>query len=201
MAVQFVDPAVSLAKFDQEVAHYRELSAEYERRGWFLVEAAYPVVFVVMASAKLQPPALVTGVLFDYTNYDAEPPSVRLVDPFTREPFLAGQLPTTLNQSHPGEAVQIPGINGAAMQLQRVQPLMQAARPDEVPFLCVTGVREYHDHPGHTGDVWELHRAQGAGRLVRLLELVHRYGIEPIQDYSVQLVPQIAFEFGNPPPA
>ena len=80
------------------------------------------------------------------------------------------------------------------------QPYMQAHHPDEIPFLCLAGVREYHDHPAHSGDVWELHRRGGAGRLVRLLEIVDRYGLSPIAGLNVQLVPQVSFNYGTPPP-
>jgi hypothetical protein len=66
------------------------------------------------------------------------------------------------------------------------QPLMQAEAGD-IPFLCIAGVREYHAHPAHSGDLWELHRESGAGRLIRLLDLIHRYGVEPISDYQIQL--------------
>lgn len=78
---------------------------------------------------------------------------------------------------------------------------MQADGPNEVPFLCLAGVREYHEHPAHSGDVWELHRTEGAGRLVRLLEIVSKYGVEPIVSLQVQLIPKITgFSFGTPPP-
>jgi hypothetical protein len=138
-------------------------------------------------------------VLFDYTNYDAEPPSVKLVNPFTREPYFAKDLPTTLNRSVPAQTIEFPGVAGANLQMQAVQPLMQAQTPDEVPFLCIAGVREYHEHPGHSGDAWELHRKSGAGRLVRLLEVIHKYGVEPLRGFSVNLVPQVGFEYAQPP--
>jgi Predicted metal binding domain/Protein of Unknown function (DUF2604) len=197
-ARQYVDPAVSLAKYDQEIASFRHLQEEYRRRGWFLIEAEFPEVFVVMASVTTKPPAVVTGVLFDFTNYDAEPPSVRLVDPFTREAYRANELPTALNRAMTAQAFEMPGLP-AQLQMRAAQPLMQAHTPEEVPFLCIAGVREYHNHPGHSGDVWELHRAAGAGKLVRLLDIIHHYGVEPIRGYAVQLVPQVGFEFGEPP--
>jgi len=72
--------------------------------------------------------------------------------------------------------------------------------PDESPFLCLAGIREYHSHPAHSGDLWELRRASGAGRLVSLLEVIHRYSIEPITGFGVQLVPQNGLNYGPPPP-
>jgi Predicted metal binding domain/Protein of Unknown function (DUF2604) len=196
---QFVDPAVSLAKFDQEVADFRTLEEEYRARGWFLLEAEFPQVVVLLGTPALRPPALVCGVRFDYTNYDAQPPSVALVDPFTGEPYIAERLPTALNRALPAQAVQLPGLPQGNLEMRGAQPLMQAASPADIPFLCIAGVREYHEHPGHSGDTWELHRASGAGRLVRLLEIIHRYGVEPIRGYGVNLVPQVGFDYGEPP--
>ena len=200
-AAQYVDPAVSHGRFDAELAEYVQMRREYEAKGWLLVEATFPTVFIVLASPKLKPPAIVTGVLFDYSNYDNEPPSVRLVNPLTRIPYKGRELPTALNRAMPGQAMQLPGMPpGANLQMQVAQPLMQAHDPEDIPFLCIAGVREYHEHPAHTGDAWELYRSTGAGRLVRLLEVIHRYGVEPIQDYAIQLVPQIGgFQAGSPP--
>jgi hypothetical protein len=193
MVTQFVDPNVSLGKFNEELADYRELESEYRRRGWFLLDASYPLVRILLAAPQLKPPAIVTAVSFDFSNYDAEPPSVKLVDPFSGAPYLARDLPTSLNRSvGMKQALALPGFPGGALRLNQLQPLMQAQSPDDVPFLCMAGVREYHEHPAHSGDSWELHRTAGAGRLVRLLDIITRYGVEPIQTYSVQLVPQVA---------
>lgn len=199
---QYTDPEVSRRKFDREISEYRSLANEFRKRGWFLVDAEYPHVFVVMASPKLAPSAIVTGVTFDYTNYDAAPPSVRLVHPFTGEPYKGSELPTPLMRALPEQKIQLAGgAEGASpLALQAQQPLMQAHTPDEIPFLCLAGVREYHEHPAHNGDVWELHRASGAGRLVRLLEIISRYGVDPISSYGVQLVPKLGFAFGPSPP-
>lgn len=134
-------------------------------------------------------------MLFDYSDYDVQPPSVRLADPFTREPYTAAQLPTTLKREIELDAPPIPGLAmppgaiGARMVQQ--QPLMQQYGPDDVPFLCLAGVREYHEHSAHSGDRWELHRRTGAGRLVRLLEVIDTYGVRPINGYGINLVPQI----------
>jgi hypothetical protein len=69
---------------------------------------------------------------------------------------------------------------------------MQAAKPEDIPFLCIAGVREYHEHPAHSGDAWELHRQAGAGRLVRLLEVIDTYGVRPISAYNIELVPRVS---------
>lgn len=201
MVAQYVDPAVSRAKFDREVAEYRALEADYRARGWLLLHAVFPEILVVMAAPRLKPPAIVTGVQFDYTNYDAAPPSMRLVDPFTAQPYLFKDLPTGLRRTLPGQPFALPGMPlGQQVLLNQQVPLMQAHGPEEIPFLCLAGVREYHEHPAHNGDAWELHRAGGAGRLVRLLDIVHKYGIAPLTGYAVQLTPQIAgFESAEAP--
>jgi Predicted metal binding domain len=198
MAVQFAEPAVSVAKFEEEIADFEGLADEYRRKGWFLLDATFPRVLVAFAAPQLNPPAIVCGAQIDYSNYDAEPPSVQLVNPFTREPYLAQELPTSLNRAVPAQAMDLPGMPGQ-FQIQGAQPLMQSYGPDSIPFLCIAGVREYHQHPAHSGDAWELHRAAGAGRLVRLLEVIHTYGVKPLTGYSVNLVPQVGLESGQPP--
>lgn len=200
MADQYADRSVSLAKFEREVAEYRLHSNDYLRRGWILVEAEFPRIVVMFAAVKLTPLAIVLAVEFDYTNYDAAPPSVKLVKPFSWEPYTTKELPTALNRALPPRQVQLPGIPpDQRMEMTTVQAYMQSYGPDEIPFLCVQGVREYHEHPAHSGDLWELHRASGAGNFVRILEIIYRYGIEPIAGYGVQLVPQIRLNFGPPP--
>ncbi len=200
MPVQYTDPDVSLIKFDREIAEYRACGEEYRRRGWILAEVEFPRVLVIFAAPKLKPAAIVMGVTFDFANYDAAPPSVRIVNPFTGEPYKLKELPNPLMRTLPTQEISIPGLPAEQkMMVGAQQPYMQAYGPDEIPFLCLAGVREYHDHPGHSGDLWELHRASGAGRLVRLLEVIYRYGIEPIAGFGVQLVPQVGLNYGPPP--
>lgn len=199
--VQFVDPAVSRVKFERELDEYREHESDYRQRGWFITDVVFPRILVVLAAPQLKPPALVMGVSFDYTNYDAMPPSVSIVNPFTGMPFALKELPSPLNRGLANQELQLPGLpQEARMVIQQAQPLMQGYGPDDIPFLCLAGVREYHQHPAHSGDAWELHRLSGAGRFVRLLEIIHRYGVAPITGYGVNLVPQIGFAFGPPPP-
>ncbi len=183
---QYVDARVSRRKFGREIREFRARAVDYRARGWFLVDASFPKCVIVMAAAQITPPAIVTGVAFDYTNYDAIPPSVQLVNPFTFEPYLAKDLPIRLDRDMTPEnaAIQLPP---GMPQPKFLQPYMQWQSPDEIPFLCIAGVREYHEHPAHSGDAWELHRASGAGRLIRLLTIISRYGPEAVSQYQSQV--------------
>ena len=200
---QFADPAVSRRKFDMEIAEFRSHADEYRRRGWLLAEAEFPHALVILATAKTQLISILCGVWFDYSNYDAAPPSVRLVHPLTREPYKWSELPTRLPRMPAppaaGEAAQAlpPGV--AQAQPVVPIPLMQAYGDDDIPFLCLAGVREYHEHPAHSGDHWLSHRTFGAGRLVRLLEVISKYGLETIHGFEVQMTPTIRFLIGVPP--
>jgi len=169
---QVVDPKVSRAKFDREVAAYRGLEATYRKRGWLLLEAEFPVAAVVV----------------DFTDYDLQPLSVRFVDPFTRERLLASNVPFQMLRRPPMPGVQPEAI--AALMQQGAVPLLhmlQANKPDDYPFICLPGIREYHDNPAHTGDSWLLHRGSGEGSLAFILEKIWIYGVEPLSTYQVQV--------------
>ncbi len=185
-----VDPAVSRAKFDREVSRYRELEDEHIRRGWFLIKAEYPKVFVVFGAPQLQPPALVFGALLDFKDYDLWPPSVKLVDPFTREPYKNKDLPRRLLRQ---AAMPDDSALAGPFQLVQQQDLMVAHDQEDVPFLCIPGVREYHEHPAHSGDSWLLRRGTGEGTLHFLLEQIYKYGIQPIATYNVVMQPTIQY--------
>ena len=196
---QYVDPSVSRTKFEREIDDYRALESDYRARGWFLVKAEWPVVVVVLASNQTKPPAIVAAVQFDYSNYDAEPPSVRFIDPFSGRLLPFNELPTRLPRGVPGQEMPMPVLGGPKVQVMMAQDLVQAHSPEDIPFLCVPGVKEYHDHPGHSGDPWEVHRSAGEGRLVRLLEVISKYGLEPVKGFHVNLVPQVTFSVSEPP--
>ena len=99
-------------------------------------------------------PVITACVHVDYTNYDLWPPSVTFVDPCTRQPT--------------SPAVRAPQTEAAGVRDALVDGHPETGRP----FLCLPGVREYHQHPQHTGDDWLLHRAAGAGRLAVLCERI-----------------------------
>ena len=198
---QAVDPGVSRAKFAREVERYRAQEAVHRRQGWLMLDATFPEVFVVFAATKPKPAALVAGVVIDFTDYDLRPPSVRFVDPFTREPLKAKDLGFRMTRRLAGAPPQLMVMPGMAPQVvPATQDLIQANGPDEEPFLCLPGIREYHDNPAHTGDSWLLHRASGEGSLAFLLDKIWTYGVNPITDYAWQLQVQV-LGFMPPQPA
>jgi Predicted metal binding domain len=192
LVAQVVDPEVSRAKFDREVAAYRQLEATYQKRGWLLLGAKFPEVVVAFAATKLRPAPIVAAVVVDFTDYDLQPPSVRLVDPFTREKLLANNVTFSMLRRPP-----MPGVapDTVATMIQQgsvpLTNLLQSNRPDDYPFICLPGVREYHDNPAHTGDSWLLHRGSGEGSLAFILEKIWVYGVDPISTFQLQAAVQV----------
>lgn len=197
-----VDPNVSRAKFERELLEYRLQEDEYLRRGWWLLKAEFPEVFVVFANPKLKPvAAVIFGAVINFENYDLWAPSVKLVDPFTREPYKYNELPTKLLRrkiiQQPAPAGMPNTRPGQMLQIAQDTPLMMAHSPEEIPFLCLPGIREYHEHPGHSGDSWLLHRNSGEGTLYFILDNLYQYGVLPINSFGIQM--QITLNQGEPP--
>jgi hypothetical protein len=65
-------------------------------------------------------------------KFDAEPPTVAMLDPQTRE-----ELP--LERWTPGVPHSIHPVTGK-------------------PFVCLQGTAEYHSHPSHLQDSWDRYR-------------------------------------------
>jgi hypothetical protein len=189
-----VDPAVSRRKFDREVTAFRAREEEYRGRGWWLQKAAFPIAMVAFAAPQLRPAPLVFGARLDFTNYDLWAPSVQVVDPFTHVPYTMAELPSKFaRKTQAPEGLTAPGP-------EEVSFLMQAWAPNEIPFLCLPGVREYHENPGHTGDPWLLHRKGGEGTLFFILDQLHRYGIAPINGHAFNLnIVMTGFTVGGVP--
>lgn len=179
-----VEPSVARAKFERELEEYRKIEHERRRHGCWLLEVSYPEVLVAFVAAHLRPPAVLFGALLDFTNYDLWAPSVTLVNPLTAEPLKMREIPVQLRMVRKiQQQVEVPGLG--MMTQEGEQPLLQAELPDEVPFFCIPGVREYHEHPGHSADDWLDHRGQGEGTLYFLLEKLYHYGVAPIKGYQI----------------
>lgn len=195
---QVVDPQVSYAKFDREVEWLRRYEMAQRQRGLLLIEAAFPRVVIAVCVPQVRPYVLLFGVIIDYTNWDVEPPSVRLIDPFTFRPLVARELSTWMkrrvNVGAPDFTPAVPQVSDEQVAPGRApapvagapvqeSAILQWSGPDDFPFLCLAGVLEYHEHPAHTGDSWWLHRTTGAGSLSHLLNVFHSYAIAPITGF------------------
>lgn len=186
-----LDPLVARAKFDNEVSAFREIECTYSKRGIWLVRAEYPEVFIVFGAPNTMPLRLLAfGAVIDFTNYDLWPPSVRLVDPITQVPYKGGELPPQAMLLRRQSAVA-PAVAGATENGPNLGRFMVWLLPDEVPFLCHPGIREYHEHPAHTGDSWLLHRTSGEGRLCRIIEILYQYGSSKMIGLQFQVAPAL----------
>ncbi len=150
-----VPPEVSRRKLDRELSQWESVRDSYRRRGYWIIDRrdmAVDVAFVASLPLLRPIPALVAIARFDFSNYDIWPPSIRFVD-LTGERDAAPLIP-------PVETDEAGGIRNLVLD----HPTLKR------PFVCIAGVREYHDHPEHSGDLWLVRRSSGAGRLAVICE-------------------------------
>lgn len=160
----------------------------WHKQGIWILRSEYPIVFVAILTPQPVPafPAVLAAVHIDFTDYDVRPPSVRFVDPFTERYLTAAEIRWPFFKAN--EVVQGSADNPikAMQQVSYVQSFNH-----ERPFLCVPGVREYHDCSGHSGDSWFLHRGTKPNVLVHLLTMLQRYGSGAVGGVNYQVVAQI----------
>jgi hypothetical protein len=178
-----VDPAVSTAKLDQQLTDWEANAETYRQRGWLLLDhrgleldIGFMSRLPIGSPAGL--PAIPLCVRINFDNYDIWAPSVILIDAMTREP-----------------------IAEAPFKALDFRPQGRPLRPGELPensligphpihdrvFLCKRGVREYHDHPEHTGDDWLLYRGQGLGTLSAICTMLWRLVARNISGFDVHV--------------
>jgi Predicted metal binding domain len=198
-----VDPQVSRRKFERELTNFRRIEDYYLSRGIWLLKAEFPQFFFVLATPNANPKMVPYGILVDFTDYDEHPLSVRFVDPFTRKVLSLKEIPGNLygnRVTHFPRSRQIISPVDGGMRTEIV-PLLQAFGENGVPFICLPGVREYHDNPGHSGDSWFLHRRTGEGTLHFILDNLWKYGVEKVQGpgAQIQIVMSGLLSSGLPP--
>lgn len=168
---QYVDLKVTKSKFDLEFNKFSQSKEIQRKRGIILLEAEFPNIFIAFSITTLKPAPIAFAVKINFDNYDFEPPSVVFVNPFTLEPIallkdIGIVFPRKIDNSLLPQAL-----------------LQQNER--KLPFICFPGVREYHNHPAHTGDSWFLHRSIGGeGSLGFIIDKLYEYGISSIVSYQ-----------------
>jgi hypothetical protein len=188
IAKQVVDPEVSQTKFSHELSGFRLLEHEWRKKGILLLKSDFPEIQLAFIAPQLKPLAVAFAVSIDFTNYDVEPPSVKFIDPLTGLLVTTKEIYVRFFQA--GEMIEsmhpIPGMPQIQLQ-QPPRPILMGGL-DENPFLCIPGVREYHNHPAHTGDPWLLHRTQGEGTLAFIIDQLYNHSIPFIRGYNINMV-------------
>ncbi len=180
-----VDPQVNRMKFDRELGRLIDQRSILEARGIFVLSStAFPCVDVVIVprhplsvaipplpgtqlppgvQLPSPPPGLPAGATtmmliaieipslavrafkarFDLTDYDLRAPSLEFRDPWTD---------ALLPYATMFRAVEYEEQRKAHLVLLDDHPTTHK------PFLCLRGIREYHEHPQHSGDDWMLYR-------------------------------------------
>jgi hypothetical protein len=140
-----MDPAVSLKKFERDVARLREDADELTRSlGWELKPAEQPILDVVF---KHQRSSRRVGFRFRFENWAEAAPSLTLFDPESGELLPWEKWPQgvwAVGNPHPTTGK---------------------------PFLCLPGIYEYHIHPSHLNDPWSNYSGRES---YKLGHLVHR---------------------------
>ena len=163
-----LEPQVNRAKYDEGVSTLVAQQAALEARGVFLLSSTrFPYVELLFAPRHpVQIPMFAPPVLnlpqgsvitpevpslaarafkahFDLTDFDLRAPSLEFRDPWTDQLVVYGQMSPAFEFD----------------QERKNQLVLLGEHPNtHKPFLCLRGIREYHEHPQHAGDDWLLYR-------------------------------------------
>jgi hypothetical protein len=194
-----LDPGVERRKFDREVALLEKNAARLQALGAWVVRKERPeidVMFVPRVPLRVlvpiaKRPGLLTpqtyqaveypaisgrafGVRVDLRGYDQAAPSITFRDPWSWDLSAYAALP----------------IGQLADDPKKPQIVLLDGHPTvKRPFLCLRGVREYHEHPQHDGDDWAMYRS--ATNVYVLVERIARIGLSAVR-------PQVVLAFGAP---
>jgi hypothetical protein len=172
--MQTIDQKVSEAKFRQELDAFKANENLHRKRGIFLINSSFPDALFLFTAPQLLPAPIVFAVRVNFNNYDLEAPSLRFINPFTLENLSLAPVPFLRSIIGENNTVSYQGL----------------AQKDDtgLPFLCIPGIREYHNHPAHTGDSWLLHRMKGGeGTMGFILDKLYEYGIVSLSAFKMQI--------------
>lgn len=176
MSEVLMDTNVSRIKFNREVESLLNIQSALRKRGWIIESTIYPIVRVTFLATGVTPPVAAITVDVDFTNYNICAPSVRFLHPVQFTPLYIPAL----------RKLQ----NGTTQNL-----MIQEHQKTKEPFLCLPGTYQYHIHPQHDGDLWDMHRYSGEGTLYFILEHIWQYCINSIRAYTIELkldMPRVA---------
>lgn len=171
-----VDPEVTRHKVDRELQRWRD-HAPYRERGWLLLDyqpetPAIELAFLArigLTTSSSFLPVVVCSIRLTYENYDLWAPSLTFIDAYSRQP------------APPHVRAILPTPDGLNDVLIDSHPITSR------PFLCIPGIREYHQHPQHSGDDWLLHRPLGEGNVWTICDRVWRFMVRNVIGLNVGL--------------
>lgn len=169
-SIQIADPEVTKIKFDKEVGKFKAIEEKYRAKGVICSKILFPDIYFIFAIPKLTPTLIAFSIRINFNNYDLEPPSVTVINPFTEELVRRDQVPIGFfqsNKSNPFQPVDI---------LQGIG--------DVLPFFCIPGIREYHNHSAHSGDSWFLYRTRGEGTLLFIIDQLYNHSIATAKTFQ-----------------
>lgn len=200
-----LDRRVNRIKFEKEVRRVQLQTALLASRGLFVVGVDYPNIDVLVTAElplRVSFPFNVPGVppvagqiqmgtadfggasartfiaRIGLEDFDLLAPSVQFLDHRTRTLLPDDQLVL-------GHLI---GENGEAQLV-----VLRGHQVHKRAFLCVRGIREYHDHPQHTGDDWMLYRGHiGA---VDVIDLVWRACVVGVFPHAMLMPNQFLFQW------
>jgi len=184
---QFVDRRITMRKFERQVDDFIEREDEYRKAGIICQKLDFPhfefaflAKYSYMHKDDENPPVqlfrpypfFLFAVRIDYTNYDILAPSIRIIDPFTSEITSAAiPCPIVIAPSQQNNK----SILDAKFKVQNQNILLKDNKGHF--FICLRGIREYHEHPQHNGDSWFLHRLTGKGDILNILDQLQLYSV------------------------
>lgn len=176
---QYVDQNVTHVKFRHEVQEFENQRDDYRKKGVIFIEKKAFTISFLFAIPHIRPQAIPFGIQLDYRNWDVEPPSLKFIDPFNGNPLKKEEIPIEFIQARDPRNPFI--INGRIQELDLLQ-----GNQHYPPFLCIPGIKEYHDHFAHSGDSWMAHRTRGEGKLITLLEQIWKHSVAQAGGYNVE---------------
>ncbi len=193
--LQFSDVRVTRAKFDRQVNDFNKNASDYRKEGIICLKIEFPVLeFAFLAKETQynlnlnmlapeggvvlqqigihrQVPHYLFSIRLDYSSFDATPPSLRIINPFTSELSSQVSIAPFITPSQQDSNSLIDD------RLKTINQNILLKDNDDQLFVCLRGLREYHEHPQHNGDSWFLYRLKGKGNVLHILDQLQIYAI------------------------
>lgn len=180
-SVQYADPKVTKIKFEQELLEFKELENEYRKKGVICFKITPLSINLIFAIPHIKPQPIAFAVSINYSNWDVEPPSIKFIDPFTEKALSREEILIDFYQVKDNNPI------GMLPNGKLAIPNLLQGENEITPFICMPGVKEYHNHAAHSGDSWMLYRKKGEGKLCVLIDQLYRHSIAQSAGYALNI--------------